>query len=282
MAAHHRGRAWTRRRRDCASPRGHRAFQSRRPRSRHGRDPGGAARGPLRQFRHFRARLAVRGLWHGVHRGDGAWPSRDRDHGRRHPGDGAGGCAATDASRRRRCFLVCGAAADRGFRGAFSARRGGAVGGGRASHVGTGGGIVLSCARDSRVTRFSSDWLALRESYDARARNRDVLDALAAVLADRGSVAIVDLASGAGATLRAIASRLPRSQRWRLAEHALELLAPAPSTPAAGREVATIPADIAREIEAVLEEPVDLVTASALLDLVSDDWLDRLGRGALR
>ena len=132
------------------------------------------------------------------------------------------------------------------------------------------------------MTRFSSDWLALREPYDARARNPDVLDALAAVLADRGSVAIVDLASGAGSTLRAIASRLPRRQRWRLVDHDLELLARASSTRAAGREVVTIPADIAREIEAVLEEPVDLVTASALLDLVSDDWLDRLTRATVR
>ena len=132
------------------------------------------------------------------------------------------------------------------------------------------------------MTRFSADWLALREPYDARARNPDVLAALAAVLADRGSVAILDLASGAGATLRAIASRLPGRQRWRLVDHDLELLARASSAPAAGREVVISPADIAHEIEAVLEVPVDLVTASALLDLVSHDWLDRLTRATVR
>jgi hypothetical protein len=131
------------------------------------------------------------------------------------------------------------------------------------------------------VTRFSADWLALREPYDARARNPDVLAALAAAVADRGSLAIVDLAAGAGATLRAISSRLPMPQRWRLVDHDLELLERASAAPAAGAEIATIPADIAREIEAVLDQPADLVTASALLDLVSADWLDRLARATV-
>jgi hypothetical protein len=128
------------------------------------------------------------------------------------------------------------------------------------------------------VTRFSADWLALREPYDARARNPYVLDALAAAVADRGSPAVVDLAAGAGSTLRAISSRLPAPQRWRLVDHDRELLGRASSAPVVGMEVVTIPADIAREIESVLDEPADLVTASALLDLVSAEWLDRLAR----
>jgi hypothetical protein len=132
------------------------------------------------------------------------------------------------------------------------------------------------------LTRFSADWLALREPYDARARNPDVLDALAAAVAGRDSLDVVDLASGAGATLRAISSRLPKPQRWRLVDHDFELLERASSAPAAGAEVATIPADLARDIEAVLDEPADLVTASALLDLVSADWLDRLARAVVR
>ena len=46
------------------------------------------------------------------------------------------------------------------------------------------------------MTRFSADWLALREPYDARARNSDVFEALAAAVADLGSLAIVDLGLG--------------------------------------------------------------------------------------
>jgi hypothetical protein len=127
------------------------------------------------------------------------------------------------------------------------------------------------------VTEFSAEWLKLREPHDRRARNPVVLAALARAVADRSLLAIVDLASGAGATLSAISSHLPRRQRWRLVDNDPSLLAHATSSaPAVGNDVETALIDIFRELDAALDDPVDLVTTSALLDLVSGAWLERL------
>jgi hypothetical protein len=124
---------------------------------------------------------------------------------------------------------------------------------------------------------FSADWLALREPYDTRARNPVVLDAVAAAFASRGAITVVDLACGTGSTLRAISGRLPRRQTWRMIDNDLGLLARAA---AAGRgpdlQVAGVPIDLARDLELALDGDIDLVTTSALIDLVSADWLERL------
>jgi hypothetical protein len=44
----------------------------------------------------------------------------------------------------------------------------------------------------------------------------------------------------------------------------------------AGITVTAVPLDLNRDLEAVLDGPVDLIATSALLDLVSDVWLERL------
>jgi hypothetical protein len=127
------------------------------------------------------------------------------------------------------------------------------------------------------MSGFSADWLALREPYDGRARNRDVLQSVAAAAADDHTVAVVDLACGTGSTLRAIAPHLPPRQDWRLVDNDLSLLARAAAGKATpGIAVTRIPVDLTRDLEAALDGPVNLVTASALLDLVSADWLERL------
>jgi hypothetical protein len=124
---------------------------------------------------------------------------------------------------------------------------------------------------------FSEDWLKLREPYDKRARNAAVLEAVAAWATERTSVAAVDLACGLGSTLRAVAARLPLRQSWRLVDNDLSLLARAAdlSRPP-DLTVTPMPVDLSRDLEMALDGPVELVTTSALLDLVSDAWLDRL------
>lgn len=122
------------------------------------------------------------------------------------------------------------------------------------------------------MSGFSASWLALREPYDRKARNEAVLDAVASALARLQSPNIADLACGTGSTYRALSPRLSAGQRWRLYDNDLSLLARA----AAAGNVTTVPLDLAHDLEAALDGPVDLVTTSALLDLVSEDWLDRL------
>jgi trans-aconitate methyltransferase len=104
-----------------------------------------------------------------------------------------------------------------------------------------------------------------------------VLDAVARLGGERSSVAVVDLACGLGSTLRACTERLPQRQSWRLVDNDLSLLARAAGLAQAARPDGDAgPVDLARDLEAALDGPVELVTTSALLDLVSHDWLDRL------
>jgi hypothetical protein len=127
------------------------------------------------------------------------------------------------------------------------------------------------------MTGFSAQWLALREGYDRNARNGAVLDALANAFSGRASIAVVDLACGTGSTLRAISSRLPVRQDWRLVDSDLGLLARAaalarpPDLTVCARAF-----DLARDLELALDGPADLIATSALLDLVSQDWMERL------
>ncbi len=127
------------------------------------------------------------------------------------------------------------------------------------------------------MSGFSADWLTLREPHDLRARNPAVLDAVTAFLAPLSSVRIVDLACGTGSTLRALSPLLAARQNWMLIDNDLGLLARATATPLGKHATVTaVPLDLNRDLEAALDGAVDLVATSALLDLVSETWLDRL------
>jgi SAM-dependent methyltransferase len=127
------------------------------------------------------------------------------------------------------------------------------------------------------MSGFSAEWLTLREPYDRAARNGAVCDALAAAFRDHPAIAVVDLGCGTGATLRALGPHLPPRQSWRLVDNDLSLLAKASHEGSPPQVTATTrPIDLVRDLEFALEGPLDLVTASALLDLVSPEWLDRL------
>lgn len=129
------------------------------------------------------------------------------------------------------------------------------------------------------MSGFSTKWLELREPYDLRARNAALSDAVLDLLAGRPSVALIDLACGTGSTFRALNPRISARQTWRLVDIDPTLLARVPPS-APGISVTAVPLDLHRDLEAAFEAGADLITTSALLDLVSGDWLNRLARAA--
>ncbi|HEY8267892.1 MAG TPA: hypothetical protein VIG34_04435 [Xanthobacteraceae bacterium] len=144
------------------------------------------------------------------------------------------------------------------------------------------------------MSGFAPEWLSLREGADHRARNAGLLAALGKHFSTRDAVIVVDLGAGLGSNLRAAAPALPARQHWVLVDHDPVLLAGAcdaianwadsvrPAT--AGLEVMRADrsirvevrrADLAKDPGAFATHAPDLVTAAALFDLVSEDWIGR-------
>ena len=129
------------------------------------------------------------------------------------------------------------------------------------------------------MSGFSAEWLALRESHDLRARNPIVLEAVATLFKSHDAVSVVDLACGAGSTVRALSSHLPARQHWDLVDSDQRLLTLACSGKSVGDvRLNPVPLDLSGNFEAVLDSTKELITISALLDLVSETWLDRFAR----
>ncbi|CAN7553545.1 class I SAM-dependent methyltransferase [Pseudorhodoferax sp. LjRoot39] len=128
---------------------------------------------------------------------------------------------------------------------------------------------------------FSRDWLALREPFDRAARAAG--DAAMAAHRPAGLLQVLDLGCGTGSSLRALAPRLGGAQRWCLVDHDPDLLAAAPQAirPWAERQDLQVAwschrAELATGLADLPFPQHGLVTASALLDLVSEAWLTEL------
>lgn len=121
---------------------------------------------------------------------------------------------------------------------------------------------------------FSAAWLALREPADHAARDKALLSAAARVAGQ--PAVIVDLGCGTGSTIRAFAGVAAQAIEWRLVDNDPDLLrhAAAAATSAKG-SVATYRIDL-RDMDRLPLEGASLVTASALLDLCSQDWVENL------
>lgn len=123
---------------------------------------------------------------------------------------------------------------------------------------------------------FSGSWLDLREPYDHAARDPEIAVRLGAWSGSRSHLNIVDLGAGTGSNLRWLAPRLRCAQSWTLIENDPELISDGMARIMPDVEVRYRQLDLAGDLEAVIPGDTDLLTTSALFDLVSAAWLDRL------
>lgn len=125
----------------------------------------------------------------------------------------------------------------------------------------------------------SAEWLALREPADAAARAEELLDPLRSALVNGYPMVIRDIGCGTGSMGRWLAGRLRGPQHWALYDRDAELLRVAEVTgPASDGSPVTYSTRLAELTGLCAEElaGTSLVTASALLDLLTGEEVDRL------
>lgn len=118
---------------------------------------------------------------------------------------------------------------------------------------------------------FSAEWLELREPCDTRSRSEEFVVALRSQLPSR-PLQGVDLGTGTGSNIRYLAPRLEGEQQWVAVDNDPTLIE--------GRnfQCNVVPrhVDLATDLQSLPLAGCQLVTASALLDLVSAEWLESL------
>lgn len=140
---------------------------------------------------------------------------------------------------------------------------------------------------------FSAEWLALREPVDRAARAQAVAEDVRAYFRDADRISVIDLGCGTGSNLRSTFALLQERQTWLLVDYDPALLAAARSALAAWADqveetgaalvlkkedrhltVRFRQMDLSGGVGALLSSVrPQLVTASALFDLISEPWM---------
>jgi SAM-dependent methyltransferase len=151
------------------------------------------------------------------------------------------------------------------------------------------------------LSGFDASWLDLREPADHRSRNEELSRLLTRHLGNRARIDVLDLGCGTGSNLRATAPLLGGEQHWTLVDHDVRLLDAAITRLARwaddwerkkdvivlkkGSRTITVRfrrGDLVNDFEAVFASPADLITASALFDLASGDFIAEVAAEVVR
>jgi SAM-dependent methyltransferase len=129
--------------------------------------------------------------------------------------------------------------------------------------------------------RVSSEWLTLREPVDAASRALDLVEELRSFLPTDGGATVHDLGCGTGSMARWLAGQLTGPQHWVMYDRDAELLARAAAdSPEEAADGAPVTIETRRRDITRLEPGelagAALITASALLDMMTAEELERL------
>jgi hypothetical protein len=125
------------------------------------------------------------------------------------------------------------------------------------------------------MAKFAAAWLALREPADRRSRSVRLSRSIADTLPRDRPIHVLDLAAGTGSNARFLTPYLHSAQKWLLVDHDAALLNGPHAVLPAGAVRRVMDLSDAQHLTQVLAGR-DLVTGSALLDLVSEEWLQIL------
>jgi hypothetical protein len=138
---------------------------------------------------------------------------------------------------------------------------------------------VTEAPETAEPVRVSPAWLGLREVADATARASELVEQIRRDLATGSRSVIHDLGCGTGAMGRWLAPRLAGTQHWIMYDRDGDLLAAAEDMPRVAADGAAVTFET-RQRDITRLDPADLagaslITASALLDMMTADELDR-------
>jgi SAM-dependent methyltransferase len=124
------------------------------------------------------------------------------------------------------------------------------------------------------MSGFDTRWLNLREPLDRLARDQALLRRAALFAQKSARQVIVDIGSGTGSTIRAIAPLTP-DVHWRLIDHDERLLLEAARRHSQNSNIIYQTADL-KDLASVRLNETDLVCASAFFDLCSREFVEKL------
>ena len=130
--------------------------------------------------------------------------------------------------------------------------------------------------------KFENSWLYQREKIDNLSKNLTLIDKINSVLKDLENISILDLGTGTGSNFRFLSKKINnKNQSWTLMDISRSSLQEAKKNITLNNKIKKVSLkynDIIKNIKKTNFNQFDLVTGSAFLDIMPDNWFKHFHR----